>query len=538
MTAANPPDGAQSDSIELAIFQSAVHSIAEEMGAVLRRTALSPNIRERRDYSCAIFDRHARVIAMGDHMPVHLGSMPMSVEAAVAAIDFKPGDIAILNDPYAGGTHLPDITMVLPIFPGGHANPAFYVANRAHHADIGGTFPGSMGPANEIFQEGLRIPPIRIVRGGEIDRAMLDLILLNVRTPKEREGDLESQIGACRVGECRILQLWKKYGEARLLALIEQLLNYSEVLVRAELRSMPQGRFEAEDWLDNDGVTADPIKVTVALEIDPADGAIRIDFTGSSPQVAGSVNAVRAITLSACFYVLRCLLGEDAPATAGIIKPLTLITEKGTIVDAQPPAPVAGGNVETSQRIVDVLLRALAQAVPHRVPAASAGTMSNLTIGGRDRRTGEPFTYYETIAGGLGARPGLDGISGVQTHMTNSLNTPIEALEYACPFRVRRYAYREGSGGRGQFKGGDGLIREIELLADSQVTLLAERRTFRPYGLQGGEPGQPGQAATAEPDGDEKTSEPSKFSKILKKGSTLTIETPGGGGWGMSSRIC
>jgi len=534
MTAANP----LADPIDLAIFQSAVHSIAEEMGAALRRTALSPNIRERRDYSCAIFDRHARVIAMGDHMPVHLGSMPMSVEAAIAAIDFQPGDIAILNDPYAGGTHLPDITMVLPVFPSGHASPAFYVANRAHHADVGGTFPGSMGPANEIFQEGLRIPPIRIVRGSEIDREMLDLILLNVRTPKEREGDLESQIGACRVGERRILQLWDKYGEARLSALIEQLLTYSEVLVRAELRAMPPGRYEAEDFLDNDGVTDEPIKIAVAIELDPANGAITIDFTGSSSQVAGSVNAVRAITLSACFYVLRCLLGEDAPATAGIIAPLALITQKGTIVDAQPPAPVAGGNVETSQRIVDVLLRALAQAVPHRVPAASAGTMSNLTIGGRDPRTGEPFTYYETTAGGMGARPTLDGISGVQTHMTNSLNTPIEALEYAYPFRVRRYSYREGSGGRGQFKGGDGLIREMELLADAQVTLLAERRTFRPYGLQGGEPGQPGQATVTDPDNKkEKTLQPAKFSRTLKKGSTLTIETPGGGGWGSTSEM-
>jgi N-methylhydantoinase B len=526
------------DPIELAIFQSAVHSIAEEMGAALRRTALSPNIRERRDYSCAIFDRQARVIAMGDHMPVHLGSMPMSVEAAVGAIDFNPGDIAILNDPYAGGTHLPDITVVLPIFPSGHADPAFYVANRAHHADIGGTFPGSMGPANEIFQEGLRIPPIRIVRGGEIDREMLDLILLNVRTPREREGDLESQIGACRVGERRILQLWDKYGEARLGVLIEQLLNYSEALVRAELRAMPSGRFEAEDWLDNDGVTEDPIKIAVTLELDPANGTIRIGFAGSSPQVAGSVNAVRAITLSACFYVLRCLLAEDAPATAGIIAPLTLITQKGTIVDAQPPAPVAGGNVETSQRIVDVLLRALAQAVPQRIPAASAGTMSNLTIGGCDPRSGEPFTYYETTAGGMGARPGLDGISGVQTHMTNSLNTPIEALEFAYPFRVRRYAYRADSGGHGQFIGGDGLIREIELLADAQVTLLAERRAFQPYGLQGGKSGQPGLITVTEPGNQAKTSQPSKFSKTLKKGSTLTIETPGGGGWGMSSKIC
>lgn len=527
------------DPVELAVFQSAMHSIAEEMGAALRRTALSPNIKERRDYSCAIFDGKGRVIAMGDHMPVHLGSMPMSVQAAVAAIAFAPGDIAILNDPFAGGTHLPDITMVLSVFlPGlaGHDQPAFYVSNRAHHADVGGAFAGSMGPANEIFQEGIRIPPVRIVRAGKVDREMLDLILLNVRTPKEREGDLESQIGACRVGEQRILQLAEKYGERSLHELIEELLDYSERLVRAELRKMPAGNFSAEDWMDDDGVTDLPRRIAVRLQFDPEAASIHVDFTGSSPQVAGSINAVRAITLSACFYMLRCLLADDAPATAGILRPLALETPAGSIVDALPPAPVAGGNVETSQRIVDVLLRALAKAVPERVPAASAGTMSNLTIGGVDPRTSEPFTYYETAAGGMGARPGLNGISGVQTHMTNSLNTPIEALEYAYPFRVRRYAYREGSGGAGQFQGGDGLIREVELLADAQVTLLADRRKFRPYGLQGGEEGAAGRASIAKADGADETELPGKCSLQLSKGAILRIETPGGGGWGKRTR--
>jgi N-methylhydantoinase B len=520
------------DPIELAVFQSAVHSIAEEMGAALRRTALSPNIKERRDYSCAIFDGQGRVIAMGDHMPVHLGSMPMSVEAAVKAIKFVPGDIAILNDPYAGGTHLPDITMVLPVFIEEENSPSFYVANRAHHADVGGAFPGSMGPANEIFQEGIRIPPVRIVRGGQIDREMLDLILLNVRTHKEREGDLESQIGACRVGEQRIFQLVEKYGEFKLQVLIAELLDYSERLVRAQLRTMPAGEFSAEDWLDDDGVTDQPCKIAVRLQFDPEAAQLHVDFTGSSDQVAGSINAVRAITLSACFYVLRCLLAEDAPATAGILRPLTLETPAGSIVDARPPAPVAGGNVETSQRIVDVLLRALAKAIPSRIPAASAGTMSNLTIGGRDPRTGEPFTYYETAAGGMGARPGLDGISGVQTHMTNSLNTPVEALEYAYPFRVLRYAYRYGSGGQGKFRGGDGLIREIELLSDAQVTLLADRRKIQPYGLSGGEDGAPGLATITQADSHEEITLPGKCSRKLSKGDILRIETPGGGGWG------
>jgi len=524
------------DPIELAVFQSAVHSIAEEMGAALRRTALSPNIKERRDYSCAIFDGQGRVIAMGDHMPVHLGSMPMSVQSAIAAIAFAHGDIAILNDPYAGGTHLPDITMVLPVFLPGHQQPAFYVSNRAHHADVGGAFAGSMGPANEIFQEGIRIPPVRIVRGGTIDREILDLILLNVRTPLEREGDLESQIGACRVGEQRILQLAEKFGEPNLQSLIDELLNYSERLVRAELRKMPAGNFSADDWLDNDGVTDVPRKIAVSLQFDPQAASLHVDFSGSSIQVAGSINAVRAITLSACFYMLRCLLADNAPATAGILRPLTLETPSGSIVDARPPAAVAAGNVETSPRIVDVLLRALAKAVPQRVPAASAGTMSNLTIGGVDPSTGEPFTYYETAAGGMGARPGLDGISGVQTHMTNSLNTPIEALEYAYPFRVRRYSYRDGSGGVGQFQGGDGLIREIELLADAQVTLLADRRRFRPYGLQGGEDGAPGRASLITPGDPAETELPGKCSLRAAKGSILRIETPGGGGWGPANQ--
>ena len=523
------------DHIELAVFQSALHSIAEEMGAALRRTALSPNIKERRDYSCAIFDGHGRVIAMGDHMPVHLGSMPMSVQAAIQAIEFEPGDIAILNDPFAGGTHLPDITMVLPVFVPGDSDarkPAFYISNRAHHADVGGTFAGSMGPGHEIYQEGIRIPPVRIVRNGKLQQDLLGLILLNVRTPQERQGDLESQIGSCRVGEQRMLQLFEKYGGVRIQNLIDEVLDYSERLVRAELRNLPAGIFQAEDWLDDDGVTDVPQNISVQLQFDPVAASIVADFRGSSPQTKGSINAVRAITVSACFYMLRCLLQDDAPATEGILRPLTVITPPGTIVDALPPGAVAGGNVETSQRIVDVLLRALAQALPDRVPAASAGTMSNLTIGGVDPRTGEPFTYYETAAGGMGARPGLDGISGVQTHMTNSLNTPIEALEYAYPFRVRQYAYRVGSGGAGKYRGGDGLVREVEVLADAQITLLADRRKLKPYGLQGGTAGASGRAYLIGPAGAGGAELPGKCSLTAAAGSVLRLETPGGGGWG------
>jgi N-methylhydantoinase B len=456
----------------------------------------------------------------------------MSVQAAIAANDFAPGDVAILNDPYAGGTHLPDITMVLPVFIEGDAKPAFYVASRAHHADVGGKYAGSMGPATSIDEEGIRIAPSLIVRGGVVNRDLLDTILANVRTPEERRGDLDAQIGACRAGEQRMLQLVAKYGMAQLNLLVEGLLDYAERLVRAELRTLPAGEFTAEDFMDSDGVTDEPLKIAVCLRTDPKAGAIEVDFAGTSPQVAGSVNAVRAITLSACFYVLRCLLGEDAPAAEGILRPLTLHTPKASIVDAEPPAAVAGANVETSQRIVDVLMRALAKAAPERVPAASAGTMSNLAIGGVDERTGEAYTYYETAAGGMGARPGMDGISGVQTHMTNSLNTPIEALEYAYPFRARRYAYRYGSGGEGRFCGGDGLVREIELLADAEMTLLAERRRFRPYGLAGAADGAAGRALLKRAATGETEELPGKCSRKLEKGDVLRIETPGGGGWG------
>jgi N-methylhydantoinase B len=534
------------DPIELSVFQNAVHSIAEEMGATLRRTALSPNIKERRDYSCAIFaaggDGKARVIAMGDHMPVHLGSMPMSVETAVARLVPGPGDIAILNDPYAGGTHLPDITMVAPVFLESEGEAAFYVASRAHHADVGGMFPGSMGPAREIFQEGLRIPPVRLVRAGEFDEEMLTLVLLNVRTPEERRGDLDAQMGACLVGERRMRELVGRYGREKTQRLIEGLLDYSERLVRAELQALPVGRFEAEDWLDDDGVSEAPIRIATAITVDPAAGHMEIDFAGSSAQVEGSVNAVRSIALSACFYMLRCLLPESAPATAGILRPLTLKTRAGSVVDAVAPAPVAGGNVETSQRIVDVLLRALAKVVPERVQAASAGTMSNLTIGGFDFRgngdeadlgAGAPFTYYETTAGGMGGRFGLDGIPGVQTHMTNSLNTPVEALEYAYPLRVWRYGYRDGSGGGGRFRGGDGLVREIEMLTPAQVTLLADRRKFAPYGLEGGMPGATGRASVVRKGKAEELA--GKCSVRLDAGDRLRLETPGGGGWGAAA---
>jgi len=512
------------DPIELAIFKSTFHSIAEEMGSALRRTAFSPNIKERRDYSSAVFDRHGQVIAMGDDMPVHLGSMPMSVRAALDKLTLGPGDIAILNDPYDGGTHLPDITLVVPVFVAASETPAFFVANRAHHADVGGMYPGSMGLCREIYQEGIRIPPLKL------DDSVLKLILNNVRTPREREGDLTAQIGGCRIGVERVEELVAKYGLARVEANAAALLDHSEELIRAELAALPEGSYQAEDFLDDDGITSEPVRIRVTITTNPHERKLRVDFTGSAPQVTGSLNAVAAISYSATFYVLRCLLPEEAAPTAGLMRPVELVLPQGTIVNAKPPAAVAGGNVETSQRIVDTLLKAFAQILPKRIPAASSGTMNNLTIGGIDPRNGQPYAYYETIAGGTGGRPSGDGISGIHTHMTNSLNTPVEALEYAYPFRVRRYGYRTNSGGAGRFRGGDGLVREIELLGAAQVTILADRRVFGPYGLNGGADGAKGQSTLV--GAKQERSLPGKCNLQASAGDVVKIETPGGGGWG------
>jgi N-methylhydantoinase B len=534
------------DPVELEIFKSLFHSIAEEMGAALRRTAFSPNIKERRDYSCAVFDGDGEVVAMGDHMPVHLGSMPMSVRAAVDALTLGPGDVAILNDPFCGGTHLPDITLVAPVFlpakaaprksnkKSAQVKPAFYVASRAHHADVGGTYAGSMGICREIYQEGIRIPPIRLIVDGKLQQDIFRLLLNNVRTPAEREGDLNAQIASCHTGAARLLDIAERYGMPRVQQVMDELQDYSEKLMRAFLSKVPQGRYEAEDFLDDDGAGSGTVRIAVAVTFaPPASGKpfVTVDFTGSAPQVAGSINAVDAIAFSACFYVFRCLLQEDVPAAAGLMRPVQMIAPSGTVVNSRPPAAVAGGNVETSQRIVDTLLRALAKAMPDRVPAGSSGTMNNLTIGGIDDRTGESFAYYETIAGGMGARPDRDGVSGVHTHMTNSLNTPAEALEYAYPLRITEYSIRKSSGGAGKFRGGDGIVREVELLSDAEVTLLADRRSRGPYGLSGGSDGSAGKTEVIDRDGTVRPL-PGKTSVALKKGSRVRISSPGGGGWG------
>jgi len=539
------------DPTTLEIYRALYTSVAEEMGVALRRTAFSPNIKERRDYSCAVFDSSGRVIAQGDHMPVHLGSMPMAVSAALREVEIGPGDVVALNDPFAGGTHLPDVTLVMgvfaktagsrrqaagkskPMFPASRrVRPAtclFFVANRAHHADIGGATPGSMGLATDVYGEGIRIPPIRIVRDGGICDDVMNLILANVRSNDERRADFEAQIGSLKTGETRLLEIVKRRGKKEASDYAAHLISYSSRVMRRAIAAIPAGVYEAQDALDDDGISDREIPIRVRITIDGE--RARVDFTGSSPQVTGSVNAVEAITLSAVSYCFRCLLPGDVPASAGLMEPIEVIAPPGTVVNANHPASVAGGNVETSQRIVDTVFKALSQAIPDRIPAASQGTMNNLTIGGIDPRTGAEFSYYETVAGGMGARSMLDGMNATHTHMTNSLNTPAEALEYAYPLRVREYRIRKGSGGKGKQKGGDGAIREIEVMTHARMSLLADRRKRAPYGLHGGEDGTAGRALIVRRDGAVE-SLTSKGSWELDAGDRVRIETPGGGGFG------
>ena len=531
------------DPVLLEVMKSMLTAVAEEMGATLGRTAYSPNIKERRDYSCAVFDARGEMVAQAAHIPVHLGAMPLSVQAALARFDhLEEGDIVVLNDPYFGGSHLPDLTMVAPVYLEGRL--LGYVASRAHHADVGGMVPGSMPLARELYQEGLIIPPVKIQAQGEVQQAVLDLITWNSRTPGERLGDLAAQIAAQRIGIRRLQELAHRYGTDTLTTYMAYLQDYAERMVRDLIRRIPDGTYTFVDYMDDDGfgTTDIPIVVTVRVQGE----TMEVDFTGTAPQVTGGINAVRSVTLSAVFYVLRCLLEDDAvPTNAGIFRPVRVVLPEGSLVHARFPAAVAAGNVETSQRIVDVVLGALAQALPEVVPAASQGTMNNLTIGGVDPRTGASFAYYETIAGGMGASARADGLSGVHVHMTNTLNTPAEALEYAYPLRVTRYALRRGSGGAGRHQGGDGVVREVELLTDATVTLLTERRRHAPYGLHGGAPGAKGENLYI-PAPEETLAEPlitlprqgeaivlpGKVSFQGRRGARIRVVTPGGGGWG------
>ncbi len=518
--------------ILLEVFKNRFSSIAEEMGVTLTHTAFSPNIKERQDLSCAVFDATGDMIAQAAHIPVHLGSMPLSVKAAMEAMrengGVRHGDMVMLNDPFQGGTHLPDITIVAPVFALGSDTPDFYVANRAHHADVGGMASGSMPLSSSLFQEGLIIPPVKILQGGQLNRELMRLILSNVRTPAEREGDFAAQFMANTTGVRRMTECIEKYGLDTCRTYAGALMDYSERITRQAIADIPDGRYDFEDLLDDDGLGTTDIPIRLRLTI--TNDTARLDFTDSADQVQGSVNAVRAITLSAVLYVLRSLTARDIPANAGCLRPVEVLTRKGSVVDANFPAAVAGGNVETSQRIVDVLLGALALAIPHRIPAASQGTMNNIAIGDTHGREGAPFAYYETLAGGMGGSPNAPGESAVHSHMTNTLNTPVEALEYAYPFRVREYAIRRDTGGAGEHRGGDGIVREIELLSGCEITVLSERRTRGPFGVAGGEAGEPGRNLLIK---DGLTTElPGKFHTLAHRGDRLRIETPGGGGYG------
>jgi N-methylhydantoinase B len=515
------------DPVSLEIFRSALTAIAEEMGAVLTRSSYSPNIKERRDFSCALFDARGRMVAQAAHIPVHLGSMPDSVATALSEFDeFAPGDVIALNDPFLGGTHLPDITLISPIFIEGDLFG--FAANRAHHADVGGMSAGSMPVATEIYQEGVIIPPIKLWEAGEPNRAALALLLRNVRTPDERRGDLTAQVAANRTAERRIIDLIERSGRATVDEHIDALINYAERITRATIEEIPDGVYEFTDHLDDDGVSETPI--AIRAEVTVSGGELTVDFSGSDPEVRGSINAVASVAKSAVYYIVRCLMPEEAPSNAGTFAPVTVIAPEGTVVNARPPRPVAGGNVETSQRITDTVFGALAKALPDVIPAAGQGTMNNVTAGGVDPRNGQPFAYYETMGGGMGARPGLDGLSGVHVHMSNTLNTPVEAFEFAYPMRIAEYRLRDDSGGDGEARGGDGLVREIRFEVPTEVTLLTERRRLQPYGLQGGEPGQAGDNVLIRDS--QETHLGGKKSFHAEPGDRLSIRSPGGGGWG------
>jgi len=503
------------DAIELEILRNQLESVAEEMGEVLVRGAFSPNITERRDCSTALFDAEGRLVAQAEHIPVHLGAMPEAVDAVLDR-DPQPGDVFVLNDPFAGGTHLPDVTLVSPVVPDDRI--VGYAVSRAHHADVGGMAPGSMpAGARDIQQEGLRIPPTRLVDGGERVDAVWDLVAANVRNPAQRRADLRAQLGANERGAERVGELLSDHGE-RLLSAFDAVRAYSRKRVEAELAEFPDGTYTATDRLEGDGVTDADVPIEVAVTVDGR--SLSVDFSGTAPQVAGNVNAPLSVARSAVYFAVRSVTDPDVPPNAGCYDPISVHAPVGTLLNPEPPAAVVGGNVETSQRVADVIFRALARAVPDRVPAAGQGTMNNLVVGGAD------FSYYETIGGGMGASSEADGPSGVQVGMTNTLNTPVEALEVASPLRVEQYALRRGSGGAGRRSGGDGLIRELTVETDATVSLLTERRRTAPWGLAGGADGACGGNYI---DGD---AVPAKVTREVEAGTTVRVETPGGGGYG------
>jgi N-methylhydantoinase B len=553
-------------SATLSIFRHLLASAAEEMGVTLGRAAYSPNIKERLDFSCAVFLGDGRMLAQAAHIPVHLGAMPASVRSAIGLCSpFQPGDVVILNDPYLGGNHLPDITVVSPVFIGDagedragerSGQPQFYVASRAHHADVGGMSPGSMPLSTEIYQEGIIIPPVKILEAGVRNDAVWRLILRNVRTPVEREGDLAAQLAAHAIGAIRLQEIVGRYGLDETINHAHELIDYAKRLTKAAVARIPDGQYTFSDHLDHDGQSKKPLLIRASVTI--RGDEMLVDFAGTVPAVRGSLNAVPAIVESAVAYCLRCvaleMLKTSLPMNQGAFEPITLSIPPGSLLDPYPPHAVAAGNVETSQRIVDVVFGALSKALPELVPAASQGTMNNLTFGGalpggdypiakgksdRSQDAGpqraEPFAYYETIGGGAGAGPHAHGGDGVHVHMSNTLNTPVEAMEYNFPLRVLEYRLRSGSGGYGRYRGGDGLVRAIQFLSPVTATIMSERREIPPYGLSGGEPGQRGRNTLVRAGNERRLS--GKVTLDIVPGDVLRIETPGGGGWGNGNTV-
>ncbi|WP_435157797.1 hydantoinase B/oxoprolinase family protein [Haladaptatus sp. DFWS20] len=511
------------DPVTLEIMRNQFESVAEEMGQVLITSSYSPNIKERRDCSTALFDAEGRLVAQAEHIPVHLGAMPAAV-TTVLEYDPQPGDVFVLNDPFEGGTHLPDVTMVSPIAIDGEI--LGYAVSRAHHADVGGMTPGSMpAGAREIYQEGIRLPPVRLVNGGEVNDDVMSLLLANVRNPGERKADIRAQIAANERAEDRLVDLVCEHGESRVVAAFDAVMNYSRDRVTTELAELPDGEFSARDVMEGDGVTDDEIPIEVSVTVDG--DRIDVDFAGTAEQVTGNVNAPLAVAKSAVYFVIRCVTDPEIPPNQGCYDPISVSVPEGSLLNPRPPAAVVGGNVETSQRVTDVVFTAFAEAAPGRVPAQGQGTMNNLTIGSRDGGE-DGFTYYETIAGGFGGRPTKDGMDGVQVGMTNTLNTPVEALEAEYPLFVEEYGLRENSGGRGEHRGGLGVVRSVTVEADATVSLLTERRRVAPRGIAGGNDGEPGENRIAD------DVVPAKTTRDVSAGTTITVNTPGGGGHGFA----
>ncbi|MBR9893157.1 hydantoinase B/oxoprolinase family protein [bacterium] len=518
------------DPIRLEVLRNALEATAQEMGSVLKHTAFSPNIKERMDASCAIFTADAELVAQAEHVPVHLGSMLRAVKPTLERTgELDEGDVVIVNDPFVAGAHLPDITLIAPVFI--DSRRIAYVASRAHHSDVGGMEPGSMpGRSIEIFQEGIIIPPVKLYRAGALQEDIMSMTLANVRTSAERRGDLNAQLSALRVGARRMEEVADRFGADVLEAGLAAILDYTERRMRARMAELPRGSWTCEDCLDNDGSSDDPVWIRLRITID--NEKISFDFTGTSPQVAGNVNAVAPMCWSSIFYSLKLLTDASLPPNAGVLRPVEVHIPKGCFLDAQKPAAVCAGNTETTQRLADTVLRGFAQIAPDRIAAASNGTMNLIGIGGIDPRNGRPYTYIETSGGGQGGRPMGPGMSGVHANMSNTLNTPIESLEISYPLRCVRYELRDGSGGAGENPGGDGLIRSIQVIGhDARVSLQTDRRAFAPYGLHGGADGMRGINWSTDADGN-RQDRPAKGSLTLKDMEAVTLETPGGGGWG------